>query len=438
MTAATVFVWAGVKYIIGSSAGSTSSAKESMTNAVIGLVLLISSVAILRTVNPATVRYDKLDIFMINKIVFSDDFFCREVKPKNASKPLMFADSGDPSGKIAYDAAKFELPVDETLCGKEYYPESFVGRRCVGSKCPEKGKVCLSCKGGYDECGEQKEGYACVKAVMAGNVSWTDDTHPKKVYLLGICNFIQPASGQKFNSDNVANSVPTALDVDLTAVSGEAGSAGYVYGGGASDLAALQSACASRGGLRGVVLGVTYKDNDTSAVGVAAGAVAGGGYGAAAGGAAGLAFSAGVFSIPGAVIGGAIGAGVGAVAGSGIGPNLNDIAIITKKDCGNTGTAPLSAYADGTALSFDSTDMKTAIYCGARIVPGSRKAETFNSTFYQNNMWSPEELTKAFNGEAIDCDFGLTKNNAPPDPGTVLMGGCQADWCPAAESECTN
>jgi len=425
IAAAVMFVWAGVKYIWGSSLGSITSAKDTMVNAVIGLILIFSSTMILNTLNPGTTSYGALDIYMINPIYFGGQPFCRDYQSKNTSKPLKFAESGDPPGSISYDTADakdlFTKAVGETMCNKQYYAKGFSGgAQCSGSVCLEKGFVCLSCEGGVKGC-KDKTGAACVKATVAGNITWTDGVRPRKVYLLPICNAIQPGLNGKFNSKKVADNVPIKLSIDLNAASGETGTAAFVYGGSDGDLTTLRNSCSSFGGLRGVVLGVIYTDIAENLYVK---------YGANA--ASWVSEKVATITLsPTAFIQSKI---FSAIASK---TTLDDVAIITKMDCGNTGTKALSAYADGTVTSFDSTDMKTAIYCGARIAPGGMLGP-FNSTFYANNMWTEAELKQAMTDKAIECNFGLTPSNAPPDPGTLLEGTCAAGWCAPTEKTCND
>jgi len=306
------------------------------------------------------------------------------------------------------------------MCGSEYYPEGFSGERCKGKVCPEKNKVCMSCKtGGIKECGEKKTGFVCIKAVFGGNINWTKGNYPQKVLLLGMCNYIQSSAGQKINSKKIASQLAVDLKATLTKTgTGDAGQATYLYAGGKDDMKKLTDGCAGSGGLRGVILGVIYKDTVTSLKAAAAGAAIGGAVGF-------------FIPLPGTTL--AVG-GAGAAVGA---QTIDDSLIVTKNNCGNPDK--YFGYADGTMLSYDSTDMKTAAYCGLRVLPGAGLVER-PDLFNPSNYWSAAELQKAMGeeGPSITCDFSLTDKNAVSDPGTKFMFGCKAGWCPHTDPKCND
>jgi len=397
LIASSIFmVWGGFKYILGASIFDIKTGKQTMIDAIIGLILTFLGITLLNFVNPATTSMTKLDVLLVNKLQYASFSWCSDFTSAKPGKDVMFGESGEPAGQTPYDKAVFDKKTEQTMCGKEYYPEGFVDKRCVGRVCSDPAKSCLSCASGLEECGENKKGFVCVKATMTGEIHWADGRKPQKVYLLGMCNWIQPAGGQNINSSKVADNLPEALDVQLsTTDNGDSGVSSFIYSGGSGDLQKLKAACANKGGLRGVVLGTVYNDSETKASDVVA-------YGA-----------------------------VGLV-------SIDDAAIITKNNCGQS--KKFFGYADGTATSYDSTDMKTAAYCGMRVIPGSGgnlgsiRQELFNPSSY----WTLEELEKAFSedGEALKCDLTLTDKNAPSDPGKSLMNGCKADWCPAHDANC--
>ncbi len=411
LIASSIFlIWGGFKYILGSSIFDIKTGKQTMIDAIVGLILTFIGITLLNFVNPATTTMDKLDVLMVNKLQYSAFNWCSDYKPAKPSKDLMFGYAGDIAGQTPYDKATFDKKVEDTECGKEYYPEGFVDKRCVGEICSDPGKSCMSCAAGLPECGDSKKGFVCVKASMTGEIHWADDRNPQKVILIGMCNWIQPASGQSFNSAKVASNLPEYLKAKLSNASQSGGGVTqFVLSGGPSDIQKLKSACANQGGLRGAVLGVIYNDPEIKSAATCAASV-----GAAA-------FTP--TGIPGAAISCS---------------SVDDAVIITKNECGKSDK--FFGYADGTALSADLTDLQTAAYCGMRVLPGtganlgSVRQELFNPSSY----WTLEELEKAFasDGEALKCDFTFTKKNVPSDPGTNLMNGCKSGWCPAHDAEC--
>src|SRR5262249_31061537 len=134
IAAAVAFVWGGFRYIIGSSLGDISSAKTIMVDALIGLILSFGAITLLNTLNPATTRYDRLTVYLINKNEFSALEYCKDYKP-TPGKAVKYADAGIPPGSVLFDTAKFDVEVKQTICGKEYYIQSFAGRMCKGLEC---------------------------------------------------------------------------------------------------------------------------------------------------------------------------------------------------------------------------------------------------------------------------------------------------------------
>ncbi|MEK7083904.1 MAG: hypothetical protein AAB932_01590, partial [Patescibacteria group bacterium] len=65
LVAAVMVVYGGCKYILGQTAGSIQGGKEIITDAIIGLVLVLGAVVILRTVNPSTTDLKALRIAVI-------------------------------------------------------------------------------------------------------------------------------------------------------------------------------------------------------------------------------------------------------------------------------------------------------------------------------------------------------------------------------------
>lgn len=416
---ALMFVYGGFKYILNSSFMSIGSAKETMVNGLIGMILTLGAVALLNTVNPATTRYDQLVIHKVNRIQFSMFNWCDNYKPARPGTPLKFGESGDPPGQLLYTETKFNIDAQDTMCGKEYYVEGVVGRRCSGRVCKDKGKACFSCASGAEECGEKKDGYACVKGVIAGAVNFADGHEIKKIMVLPVCNYVASLPDQNHGYPKVKANIKDGYGTSLVGMtSGPAGGGMFIYSAGQAELDKMNSACADSGGLRGVVLGVVYKDTETS---IAKGAAIGAGIGATIG--------FGVGAVPGAVIGG--------IAGT---ASINDVLIVGKNDCGNKGTGQFKGYVDGGASDFD--DMVEAFYCGSVVKPGTKLADVASTPALTDivspaNMWTMEDLKPAFSGASpIKCDFTLSKTNAPNDPGTNLMAGCKEGWCRPDKPKC--
>lgn len=423
---AVMFVYGGFKYILGSSFFQISTAKQTMTNALVGLILTLTAVALLNTVNPATARYDKLVLYMVNRVQFATFNWCTDYKPARQGQPLKFSDSGDPPGQFLYEESKFDKNADETLCGKEYYIDGVVGQRCNGQKCEEKGKACFPCtSGGAKECGDRTKGFACVKGVITGNLRYSDGRYPTAMYVMPVCNFVESMPDQHHGYKKVEANLPETYKIQLAgATMGKAGAIVYAYAGGQPDFDEMKAKCQNNGGLRGAVLGVIYKDTQ-KAPGIIAGAIAGGTTGALGGAAAGP-------------VGILAGGGGGAIVGGALGSvTFDDALIVSKADCGNKGTTLFKGYNDGGVS--DKTDVKEAFYCGSVIWPGQSMSPRLTDLVKQSSMWTADELSKAFSGDApIVCDFILTDKNAPSDPGTKLMQKCDSGYCVATDPKCND
>ena len=417
--AAVMFIFGGFKYLMGATLTSIKSGKQTMFNATIGMFLVLLSVTLLKTVNPESGRFDQLRVVMINKQQFALMQWCRDFKPASASKPVKFGFSGDPAGQFAYTEVKFDKALADTECGKEYYPEGFIGRRCDGSVCAEKGKVCMPCKLGFKECGAKKTGNACVKIVLGGNIQFKDGREPKEVTAMAVCNWAQVAQGQPHGYSKMKDAVPEFKDAALQGDGGKMGNKAFMLGLTQDDLSKLQQSCAAKGGLRGVLLGVIYYDTERGGTGAAAaGATVGAAYGFAT-------------PIPGGTL---LGAAAGGTVGY-LGGGFNDALIVTKKDCGNAGQTRYKGYADGGVS--DHGDMTEALYCGSVVVPGQGSVANQTDIIFPDAMWSASELSQAIAGDKpIECNFALSDTSAPSDPTAKLMSKCDDKYCAPGDPDC--
>lgn len=411
---ALMFVYGGFKYILNSGFVQIAGAKETMVNGLVGMMLVLGSVALLNTVNPATTSYDQLQIYKVNKIQFSMFNWCPDYKPARPGTQLKFGDSGDPPGQFLNTEVKYDTDGQDTKCGKEYYIEGVVGDRCKGRKCEDKGKACFPCTSGGDieECGERETGFACVPSTIGGTLRFADGRAPKNIQVMAVCNWIQAAPDKFGYSTAVKDKVPTFHKADFSGqTSGPAGSVVYTWAASSADIAKLKADCQQHGGLRGVLLGVVYKDTEESR-----------GSSAAIG--AGTSMFLGVGPLGGAVIGAAAGG------------TIDDVLVVGKTDCGNPGTRNFSAYIDG--WTSDKDDMKAALYCGGWIVPGSGGVSpNMTPLITAASIWTPEELEASLRGDKpIVCDLTLSKKNAPSDPSKKLMSGCDVNWCPPISPKC--
>ncbi len=438
IAAAVVFVWAGFRYILASSAGDVQVAKDHMVNATIGLLLTFGAVMLLRTLNPATTQLNSLPVYLLNKQEFTQFKYCSQFKPGSDGKEKKFADAGVAPNFTPYDQAKFTVSAADARCGADYYVDGTAGQTCQGSKCTS-GKACISCEGAskdLPECGGNSVGSVCAAAAFVGNYQWNDDSAPQKIMMLPVCNSIQPGSGPLAWSF-VDNGIPQSAVFPATMVAQKrsTGSGSYLFEAQLTDFSGgktssfvdkFRDLCKDHGGLRGVVLGVQYNDPLVSLR------------------TAGRTWD----QIKGSYTGGML-------VPLPLQPAYklyqltqilpaNDMLIVTKRDCGNNGKTRYFGYADGSKTSFDITDAKAAFFCAGFYDPTMEITRDSVGLAYQKKYltganqpyWTPEELDAAAKGDKpISCDFALSGANAPPDPGTFLNGCCTKDTKPGDITE---
>lgn len=436
IAAVIMFVYAGFQYILASSFIQIGSAKETMINASVGLLILFGAVTILNTVNPQLTVYNKVKVYMINKELFSQAEWCTQFSKPSGSGEIKFAEAGDPGGSIKYRDAIFDKTIKDTKCGTKYYPEQYSGTFCSGRKCEQTGFACVSCKGNFAECNGNLEGQACIQAAMTGVISWAQYAAPQEVQLLAVCGGAQGATSLAVVESNVPKTIKAQL---VNSTKDEKGTAGFILTSQLGDYQAAQAACS--GQFRGFVLGIQYLDSCDSfraiAKKVQAAGVVGGAGAVAWGGFVGAA-SFGTAAIP-AAFGGAAAGGAAGYAGASVqcASNANDVLIVSKRDCGNGGGRYFSGYATGGRTSSVETDMKRALYCGWRRLPGvaerfqpaSGDTKVFdqNSDPSLNPYWTFDDIKNAAEGKTdpIICDLGLSFENASPDPEENYYHGCK-------------
>ncbi len=433
ITTAVVFVWAGFRYIFGASFGDIQAAKEWMVNATVGLLLAFGAILILRTLNPATTRFEALPIFLINKQEFSFISRCADIKSK-AGKEVKLAYAGQPVGQIPFssDPKKFTIPGETTECGKDYYVQGTSGQTCKGSICKDKDKICNVCAGlthpgGEVGCaGKTTKDFACLKTQFAGAISWASYTNPFYVVGIPVCGWAQPADVSEWNLNGVTNNI--LLDIIygvIYAPSKEAsGITPYRLPLTETMVSGWESSCKGKGGFKGIVLGVVYNDNC--------------GF-----------LTAGAKFLEQASKGGVVNTIGGAYEAISCKTSDSDIVIVTKQDCTNSGIkspfAPffsgyrtVSVHGAGFLNTFFAqpdmvkfrTQLGAAMYTGWRIYPRKGPAEGGTTHRFdkladntpQDPYWSATELRQAIKFEKpVQCNFELNQTNAPRDPSEALM-----------------
>ena len=413
IVAAIAFVWGGFRYIFGSAFENIARAKEIMVDAAIGLILVLSAVAILRTINPATLNLNKLDVFMINKSRVLNKTYCKDIKP---SKPIKFAKAGSRPDLIPFGNIKpedYAVDKDETLCGEDYYAETFEDQTCKGWKCPGGSGICHKCVDAND-CtqGTKKGGSVCEKGNFGGNITYSDCRYVNSIHLMYVCASLKLGDpyifgetikypqnkfhemdygdagnriGDLVNSRDWSSS---EKDFNKTSVASteDTGNQRYLWNITQADLDKAKEYCQQfqgpykgdpkYSGVEAIVIGIKYQD-------------------------------------PGWEFGTAVSGVCGSITTS------DEYAIIGKNNCGNSGM--LNGYWEGDfGDAVSNTPYKQALWCsvfgGNRVLmmdAGAMKNQNFN----YSNVWTFEEIQDAITNEkSIQCDIVLNKDNAFANP----------------------
>lgn len=160
--ATVMIIWGGVVYLTaGGSPGKIGEAKEYISNALIGVVLLFTSYLLLQTLSPDLVNLSMPRAYLIRPRGLSGEF-CGDLKPV-AGQPLKFAKADKPYAEIAQD----EYSITDTSamnCGERYYEFSRNDQSCLGSKCTQRFQACVP----QDA---QEANWACTDAAWAGRLN---------------------------------------------------------------------------------------------------------------------------------------------------------------------------------------------------------------------------------------------------------------------------
>lgn len=386
VVATVMFIWGAFMYLLGSAADKISKGKEIMIESVIGLLLVIGAVAILRTLNPATLQLNPLKVYMVNTAQFITAASCTDLPSS-----VKLADAGTAPNIASYESISsnpdnFTIAPSQTLCGHKYYiGESISDATCTGYKCEDPSEACVSCANGLPEdCnGKKSSKMVCNKQKFGGTIRYSDGRFPEQVYLTLVCNYAQPTGEMtlteasswvwqrtwRYAATIDKTNLPTGSQtVDVQ----RAGIAAYTFDNlDEDDIRIMERNCRDHGGFRGALLSVEYND-DVS-------------YGARV---------------------------IAHVVGIAEANFADDFAVLSKDNCG-AGVKMFDGYASGFKGGWtDGGDISLAIACGM-----TRRNKFTNPASY----WNWNELMEAFSGKrAISCDFALVDgvggSNAPSNP----------------------
>lgn len=372
---AIAFVWGGFRYIFGSAFTDIARAKEIMIDAGIGMILSLGAVTLLQTINPATLKFSALEVFMINKQILLQSSFCTDLE-KTGGKTYKFADAGKPPDEIKLDKATFNVSAAETVCDREYYIEGLGNNLCTGRTCAQGvGYSCVTCKnqqGKLPECGDKKTGYVCINAQWTGTVTWDSFQTPKSIQPFIVCNYAQNPTDYSVTKDNIFSITGEYLfsmsaSPEATASEELGGSAPYRITIPTDIETQAEKKC-KKGGVRGILLGVGYINSARLIASIVTSIKPGGG-----------------------------------------------VALLAKTD--NRSAGRLSGYAN---ISTSEDPISLAFYCSVHSY-GAHLQKT-------ESYWSIQELKAAVSGEKpIFFDISLNSNNAPDNPMDTIGNNCTKD-----------
>jgi len=186
IAAAIAFVYGAFKYMVSAISSQISRAKETMIDALIGMVLALGSYVILANVAPNTLKLNAFKIDMINRMSFYSVVYCSDITAGPKEAAITFQDAGDPVTPKSFDITQgYTIPLDKTVCGNEYFISG--GNQdsiCMGKTC-EKGAKCLNCASALASGCKTKSPheFKCTNARMGGNVTSPAKWKPDKIWL---------------------------------------------------------------------------------------------------------------------------------------------------------------------------------------------------------------------------------------------------------------
>lgn len=386
VTTAIMFIYGAFQYLIGSAIETINKGKKVMVDAVVGMLLILGSVTILRTINPELLTLNPIKVYMINTVQFVEAAYCSEL-----DEDLRLADAGVPPSLKSFEDVSskegaFSVSPKRAACGHKYYVKGSIGEPCEGDYCEKSGEVCISCAdASIPECqniaGTRK---VCANLEFAGTINYAEGRFPEEVYLLRVCGWADGTTREAARDNlevveevdlervvQIMGTVKTTKDIS--------GQATYIIDLDSSDLEEAANSCEPKpqNGLRGFLLGVQYNDDKKLGERYLVAPVSG---------------------QPAYI--------------------QDDMAILSKNNCGgDTGT--FDAYATG-ASAPDQWDLARALLCG--FAKGKLKNP-------QTEFWTLDELKAAATGQSpITCNFNLSEENAPSNPGE------KSPFCPADKS----
>lgn len=407
VVATVMFVWGAFLYLVGAALPSIQRGRAIMLDAIVGLLLVLGATTILRTINPATTTLDPIKVPMVNTAQFVQTAFCADLpgNPKTAEAGIRPALR--PVEEVAKDPDAFSVPAISTRCGVSYWVQNATGAACDGRACANSGEACISCTdGSAPACqGKSSASMVCARTTIAGTIRYANEKVPERVYLMYLCAHAQ-TDPEPDNPEAIATVMRNMMLDEFkpntagfkvagrVTDTGETGLAGYRFDLDPDVLNLYGTECeslADGNAFRGALIGVEYNDDTVGS--------------SVRGTASALLKVAGVIASVVPPVGGGLYSAGEAVGGYA----YDDIAVISKADCGS-GRKAFAGYATGIQINNE-PDLASAFLCGVkrgRLLDGP------------NVYWKESDLRAAIDGTSpIICDFTLDSETAPSDPGRV-------------------
>ncbi|OGL79524.1 hypothetical protein A3E39_00185 [Candidatus Uhrbacteria bacterium RIFCSPHIGHO2_12_FULL_60_25] len=359
-TAATAaFVWGAFLYLLGTALPQISKGKTYMVDAIMGFLLILGANLILRTINPATTRLNPIRVPMVNTVQFISSTYCKDLGNMKTAAAGVKPNI-TPYAEVAKDPKNFKTAAADTLCGTDYWVQDATGSTCEGSKCEQPGEACSSCA---DATNPGCVGVASDKRVCGNAV------------FAGTIDYID----KKFPSEVTLVAFCNSAQTDNASVV-------------ADNLSGYRPTTPGKVG-RSTSQGKTDDDDI---------------------GRASFRLPVTPLDIAKAVADCGSGGLRGFVLGLDINENfgVDDSAVLSKRNCGK---GKFDGYTNG-GFGSDIADYADAVVCGV-------KSGKFLDDPQKSNFWTKDELDSAIKGSPITCNFSLSNENAPDDPGTKFCGG---------------
>lgn len=160
-----MILWGGIVYLTaGGTPERIKSAKDYISNALVGLVLLFTSYLLLQTLNPDLVKLQMPRVYMLRPISLGAEF-CKDTKVPDSEK---FAKVTDKPADYVPQKSDYTVFKKDTWCKEAYMWETGTNQTCWGSKCPSN----LACA---PKEGATEKAFECIVAAITGTITYTED-----------------------------------------------------------------------------------------------------------------------------------------------------------------------------------------------------------------------------------------------------------------------